>query len=124
VLFFEPAPGVRPSSAVKDRAIDLPAARGLGCHQREGILVLAGEDIVPGDLGRVPIIDVAPTLLSAMGAGVPVTMDGAVYHRALNADTLPLGQPLYEESNGGSGNRDVSDLSGELAERLKALGYL
>jgi predicted AlkP superfamily phosphohydrolase/phosphomutase len=123
VLLFEPAPGVRPSSAVKDRAIDLPAGRGLGCHQREGILVFAGDDVVSGDLGRVPIVDVAPTLLSAMGAGVPVTMDGEVAHNALNAATLPLGQPLYE-SNGGAGNGDVADLSGELAERLKALGYL
>ena len=58
-----------------------------------------------------------------MGAGVPVTMDGEVSHGALNADTLPMGQPLYEESNGGS-NGDAQDLSGELAERLKALGYL
>ena len=37
---------------------------------------------------------------------------------------LPMGQPLYEESNGSYGNGDAQDLSGELAERLKALGYL
>jgi predicted AlkP superfamily phosphohydrolase/phosphomutase len=124
VLFFEPAQGVRPSSSVKDRSIDRPAGRGIGCHQREGILVLSGDDLVSGDLGRVPIVDVAPTLLSLMGAGVPATMDGEVSHGALNADVLSLGQPLYEGSDGSHTNGDGHDLSGELAERLKALGYL
>jgi predicted AlkP superfamily phosphohydrolase/phosphomutase len=123
-LFFEPAQGVRPSSSVKDRAIDRPAGRGIGCHQREGILVLSGDDLVAGDLGRVPIVDVAPTLLSLMGAGVPATMDGEVSHRALNMDALPMGQPLDEQLNGGQANGEIHDLSGELAERLKALGYL
>jgi predicted AlkP superfamily phosphohydrolase/phosphomutase len=124
VLFFEPAHGVRPSSSVKDRSIDRPAGRGIGCHQREGILVLAGDDLVPGDLGRVPLVDVAPTLLSLMGAGVPATMDGEVTQRALNTDTLPMGQQLGEQPTGGGSNGETHDLSEELAERLKALGYL
>jgi arylsulfatase A-like enzyme len=71
----------------------------------------------------VPIVDVAPTLLSLMGAGVPATMDGEVSHRALNMDALPMGQPLDEQLNG-QAHGEIHDLSGELAERLKALGYL
>jgi hypothetical protein len=59
-----------------------------------------------------------------MGAGVPATMDGEVSHGALNADVLSLGQPLYEGSDGSHTNGNAHDLSGELAERLKALGYL
>jgi hypothetical protein len=51
-------------------------------------------------------------------------MDGEVTQRALNMDTLPMGQPLGEQPAGGGSNGETHDLSEELAERLKALGYL
>jgi predicted AlkP superfamily phosphohydrolase/phosphomutase len=123
VLLFAPANGVRPSTSV-----DLPAVRpvsteGRGAHQRDGIVIVHGPDVLAGDLGRVSLYDVAPTLAWAMGSSVLEGSDGRVLFEAFAPDavvrpveyaSLDAVQPEVE----GEGDEAA------VAERLKALGYI
>jgi hypothetical protein len=99
-------------------------ASGTGCHQRDGILMLAGPGVQAKDLGRSAIYDVAPTLLWAMDAGIPTEIDGRVLAEAFD-DDFSSGRS-YREVDGGW--RDAAELStapsDEVARRLKALGYI
>src|SRR5690242_10908834 len=85
-LLFSPAQGVQPSATVKDRIIDFPPFEGRGCHQRDGIVMIAGANTIAGDLGRASIYDLAPTLLWAMGEGVPRDGDGRVLFEAFEPE--------------------------------------
>jgi predicted AlkP superfamily phosphohydrolase/phosphomutase len=125
-LLFVPAPGVRPSALIKDEnaIIDPPTAPGSGCHQRDGIFMIAGPSVRPGDLGRSAIYDVAPTLLWASGCGVPNEIDGRVLFEAFD-EPFAVEQPLREVDGGwreaGGSTPGTSD---EVVRRLKALGYI
>jgi hypothetical protein len=68
LLLFAPATGVRPSATLKDTTIDFPAEKGHGCNDREGIALVVGPTVRSGQLGRISICDVAPTLLWLMGS--------------------------------------------------------
>ena len=59
-------------------------AEGRGCHQRDGIVIVGGAHARAGDLGRCSIYDMAPTLLWAMGAGIPAGGDGRVLFEAFD----------------------------------------
>jgi len=123
-LLFAPADGVRPSTAVRTPIVE-PVAHGGGCHQRDGLLLVAGPNVEPGDLGRPSVWDVAPTLLWAMGAGIPVDGDGQVLAEAFTPDFAPR-QP-YREVACGEGRTSLlptGEGAAELERRLKALGYI
>jgi predicted AlkP superfamily phosphohydrolase/phosphomutase len=123
-LLFSPAQGVQPSATVKDRLIDFPPHAGRGCHQRDGIVMIAGANTVAGDIGRASIYDLAPTLLWSMGEAVPRDGDGRVLFEAFDAefvDTHPLNEvdPLPV-----SGEELPTGDSVEVTARLRALGYI
>lgn len=123
-FLFEPAHGVRPSATLKESAVSAAKASGTGCHQRDGILMLAGPDVQAGDLGRTAIYDVAPTLLWAMGAGIPTEIDGRVLFEAFNSG-FSEGRPYREVEDGWRNVGDASTApSDEVTRRLKALGYI
>jgi predicted AlkP superfamily phosphohydrolase/phosphomutase len=125
-LLFSPALGVRPSAALKEPAVHPQAGRGRGCHQRDGIVLLGGAAVAGGiDLGRVSICDVAPTLLWAMGSGIPDEADGRVLFEAFEpsfADSREIVQ--VDASVNGRVPMADGDASGEITKRLKALGYI
>ena len=122
-LLFAPALGVRPSAMIKDRVLDPASARGRGCHQRDGILMVGGAHAVHGDLGRCTIYDIAPTLLWTMGAGIPGEGDGRVLFEAF--DELMAAQPVREVGGGWvEADQTAHEYSDEVARRLKALGYI
>lgn len=124
-LLFSPATGVRPSAAIKDLVVEPPGARGRGCHQRDGILMIAGPQVVGADIGRALIYDVAPTMLWAMNSGVPAGGDGRVLTEAFEPSFV-ADSPIHHidpPSRLGSERHDA-DESGEVARRLKALGYI
>jgi predicted AlkP superfamily phosphohydrolase/phosphomutase len=124
-LVFAPAPGVRPSGALKAPIVWMPSRPGMGCHQREGIVLLDGPAVDAQDLGHLSLYDVAPTLLWAMGSGVPRGIDGRVlleaFDPAVTADR-PVSEvdpwPIEETID------SLDEESGEYTSRLKALGYL
>jgi predicted AlkP superfamily phosphohydrolase/phosphomutase len=124
-LLFSPALGVRPSTAVRDRVVDGAVADGRGCHQRDGIIMMAGPNVCNVDIGRASIYDLAPTLLWSMGAGIPMDGDGRVLFEAFDPD-YAAEQPMNEVEALAveSLNGDSEDDDGEVTRRLKALGYI
>jgi predicted AlkP superfamily phosphohydrolase/phosphomutase len=123
-LLFTPAKGVRPSATIKEDTVSAPRASGAGCHQRDGIVMLAGPDLRPSDLGRCSIYDLAPTLLWAMGCGIPEGIDGRVLFEAYD-QRFAVEKPVRQVDGGWieAGARSEA-LSDEVARRLKALGYI
>jgi predicted AlkP superfamily phosphohydrolase/phosphomutase len=123
-LLFSPAHGVRPSATIKEDVVSAGRAEGTGCHQRDGILMLAGPDVKPTDLGRCSMYDVAPTLLWAMGCGIPSEIDGRILFEAFD-ESLAIKRPVREVDGGW---REAGEPSGagsdEVTRRLKALGYI
>jgi predicted AlkP superfamily phosphohydrolase/phosphomutase len=123
-LLFAPAQGVRPSAAVRDRVIDRPASAGRGCHQIDGILILAGQGVRGGLLDRTSICDLAPTLLWAAGEGVLADCDGRPLYEAFDDELVehrlaaPIAVGAFERAP-----RDGDD-AGEVLDRLRALGYI
>lgn len=64
-------------------AMDTPTVKQ-GMHHINGILAFYGKSIKPGtSLPPCTNLDVAPTLLSMMGLGLPAVMEGRVLHEAM-----------------------------------------
>ncbi|MCF1182794.1 alkaline phosphatase family protein [Marichromatium gracile] len=103
------------------------AHRWSGNHLPNGVLMLAGPDIVPGaGFDEAAIIDVAPTLMALLGEPVPSHMDGRVLTEALSADFLARHPPSTADYDLDIGEtRPFSEAeSACINERLKDLGYL
>lgn len=90
-----------------------------GTHKYNGILYLAGPGVEPGkDLGEVPMLDVAPTVLAALGIPASVEMKGSPVvfpeagARVEDYDHLLLNLSWIDGAEG------VNDA------QLKALGYI
>ena len=102
----------------------------VGTHREHGILLAAGPGVEPGTHPDQSIVDVAPTLLSAIGVSVPDDYEG----RALDAfcpaglsagrgDPAPAREPVLATATG----RDPVYSPEEEADvlgRLESLGYL
>jgi predicted AlkP superfamily phosphohydrolase/phosphomutase len=124
MLLFSPATGVRPSATIKDRIVDLPRGSGRGCHQRDGIMLFTGGSIRAGELPTASIVDIAPTLLWAMGEGVPHRADGRPLFEAFEGDFVDA-HPLTEvESDPLDPPDGLHVQSEEVTRRLRALGYI
>ena len=122
-LLFSPALGVRPSAALKSPEVFVRSSPGRGCHQRDGIMLLDGDGVVPGDFGRASICDVAPTLLWTMEAGVAADGDGRVLYELFDQEfsserLLREVEPITPQVETANGD------SPEVTRRLKALGYI
>lgn len=92
-----------------------------GSHRPDGVFVLAGDGVVPGEVQGAAIADLAPTALSLCGVPIPEGLDGRAL-RCVQADgaTRPRSEVLPEAAE-----RDFDP--GEEAcirERLVRLGYL
>jgi predicted AlkP superfamily phosphohydrolase/phosphomutase len=122
-LLFAPAEGVRPSATIKERIVDLPRDDARGCHQRSGILLLAGPGVRTSELPTTSIMDVAPTLLWTMGEGVPADADGRPVFEAFEP-TFVDARPVTETESAPLSPDGVHEHSEEVARRLKALGYI
>jgi predicted AlkP superfamily phosphohydrolase/phosphomutase len=99
-----------------------------GHHRPEGILILAGAGAKAGtQLQGISILDLAPTILHALGAAVPQEMDGRVLAEAFDA-TSPLVRPVVYDQHSvyKDGNLTPSVVDGEMEEmqeKLRGWGY-
>ena len=96
-----------------------------GTHRVEGILVAWGPHVKPDHRLDANIVDIAPTLLAALGLPVPIDMEGQaltdLFDRTLKVEyeppqkreVAPVGEEVYTEQE-----------KKALAERLADLGYL
>ncbi len=69
-----------------------------GMHAQDGILVASGPDFRDVEArGTADIIDVAPTLLNALGYGAPEQMDGEAITGALDNPSSTVSKPVRSE---------------------------
>lgn len=96
-----------------------------GTHRKDGVLLAAGHGIRPGHIIGARLMDLAPTILHAMGLPVPADMDGVVLKELLTSD-----RPVQHVATGDgdaepSPSFDYTEAEQkEVAERLRQLGYL
>lgn len=103
--------------------------RRSGDHRREGILLAQGPDAPAGFLSPSPgIIDLAPTILYALGVAVPCDMDGRVLTELFSQAYLERNPILYSDvptiDTGGGEDVYSSEEMAEISDRLRRLGYM
>jgi predicted AlkP superfamily phosphohydrolase/phosphomutase len=99
-----------------------------GGHRMDGIIMLRGPGIQQGrELKGARLIDLAPTVLAAMGVAVPNDMDGQVLAQAFSEDFF-RDRPIRYVAPRLSRPREEVELSPEqeelVKERLRGLGYM
>jgi predicted AlkP superfamily phosphohydrolase/phosphomutase len=99
-----------------------------GHHRPEGVVILAGAGAKAGtQLHGASILDLAPTILHALGVAVPQELDGRVMAEAFEA-TSPLARPvIYSGENVYKDDAGMPSLSDEemdeVQEKLRGWGY-
>jgi hypothetical protein len=100
-------------------------ARGAS-QAAEGLLVLAGDAVAPGDHGTVTERDVAPTVLHLLGLPRSRELDGQVLE-ALLKDGFRREHPVRLVDSYGRrppSRAAQSDFDQDVLEQLKSLGYI
>ena len=100
-----------------------------GTHYRSappGIIAAAGGGVAPGSrIEGADVLDLAPTILAALGLPVARDMQGDVLAQLTGTTRPPETVPTYETGPArGDPTPIPSELDEEIIERLKALGYL
>ncbi|MEW5987345.1 MAG: alkaline phosphatase family protein [Chloroflexota bacterium] len=112
-----------------------PSIGQTGHHQMDGIVLLHGPGVAPGELNGANIMDVAPTVLYALDLPIPAAMDGRPLTEAFKADyqaAHPIRQmeaPPGPVGESGDGRLPAAEVySGEereqMMEHLRDLGYV
>ena len=98
-----------------------------GYHAEDGLLFLAGPGVVPGSTAEAGIVDVMPTLLWALDAGVPESVDGKVLFPFF-AEGAEEARPVKVLEDGVFAAAADPTLTEEeeeaLKDSLRGLGYL
>lgn len=109
--------------------LDPVAQHRVANHRLEGVLLARGDGIKAGaDIGRLSLLDAAPTILHLMGLPVPEAMDGHVATQMLEGDFLQARPPAYsgidiaKEPIPPPGPYTEEE-EAAVRERLRALGY-
>jgi predicted AlkP superfamily phosphohydrolase/phosphomutase len=100
-----------------------------GRHRPDGIFMAIGPDIGQGEVSGARIVDVAPTVLYAMGLPVPSNLDGEVCLEAFTRPYRDAHEIEYEELGEGleASESDTAYSAEEMEEiqrKLSGLGYL
>jgi len=116
-----PEDGYGLSSKISDA---LPEATSEGVHRHNGVVFLQGEGLKKSVPKFSPfLIDMAPTLLHALGLPVPTDMDG----RVLEEIFVSPRKVEYEEVDNSVSHEPVQYLEAEaelIEQRLRDLGYV
>ena len=110
---------------VSDHGMQPGGDRGL--HAPFGIFLAAGGGFRRGGQTRgMTILDVAPTVLHALGEPVPLDMDGKVGASSFDAAWLEAHPPHYVDADTSllPLTPPTGEVSEEMLERLRSLGYL
>jgi predicted AlkP superfamily phosphohydrolase/phosphomutase len=124
-LFVLPARGVNFVRKLSfGDAVEIPAEQHKGTHRPEGFFALYGAGVVAGKTADASIADIAPTLLAALGRGVPTDMTGRVLNEFFSEDLkVATAPPSSLTAHGGA--EVYSDAEKALVEqRLADLGYV
>jgi len=101
----------------------------LGVHSMEGILVMAGPQIEAAPLQeQASLLDVAPTLLYAIGEPIADYMEGKILRSLFKPRYLQAQAPTYRHEDPTPAKTQGAGYTPqqreELAQRLTGLGYL
>jgi hypothetical protein len=124
-LLAEEVAGLGPGDVLVLVADPGRLARGAS-QPAEGLLVLAGAAIAPGDLASVSERDVAPTVLHLLGLPTSRELDGRVLEAALTG-AFRRGHPLRTVATYGRrppSRPADSAFDQDVLEQLKSLGYI
>lgn len=109
-------------------AEDATEFRHSGTHRLNGILLAYGPGICPGELTGANIVDLAPTILHALGLPVPEDMEGQILESMLHQRTPVKFVAPSSTYHHNSSNIILSaysrDEENEVVERLRTLGYI
>ena len=105
-----------------------PSIGQTGHHTMDGIVVLHGPGVKAGEAIHGDIIDIAPTMLYALGLPVPSIIDGRVLQAAFTAEQLAA-QPIAHTTAAPAGALEASKVYSDedeeqVMERLRQLGYV
>ena len=109
------------------RLMPVPGRNPAGDHHPRGVFVVSGENVPHGgDLGVIPSLNLAPTVLALLGLPIAEDMPGRVSESVLPLDS---GLTLRWIASYGDGRSEIqpeepSPGEDELAERLRSLGYI
>lgn len=105
-----------------------PSLGHTGHHRLNGILIMQGPEMRSGQsIQGANIVDLAPTILYAMGCPIPRDMDGRVLTEAFHRQFLEAQPISYGEAATAAEEREraYSETDeAEVRERLKGLGYI
>ncbi len=110
---------------VSDHGMAPGGERGL--HAPFGTFIARGPGMRRGASPRgITVLDIAPTLLYAAGESIPLDMDGALSTQSFEPDWLAAHPPRYIDTDTSRQSTDApaEEISDELLERLRSLGYL
>lgn len=111
-------PGVHVNDGLGGGEIMTEPDRWAAENSRQGIFAAKGPNIEStGDIGQIEITDIAPTILADFGVDVPTDMVGEVLSIFEDSPTIERQEPLSVLETGG-------EQHGEVADRLKQLGYM
>jgi hypothetical protein len=101
-----------------------------GDHRIEGVIVAAGPGVTAFEQPPL-LIDLAPTILAALGAPASIEHTGRVLHEVVGSEAkISRGEPSKPAASisgmpSGDGESNVSDTEAdEMEEHLRGLGYL
>ena len=105
-----------------------PSIGQTGHHTMDGIVVLHGPGVKANQAIKGQIIDIAPTVLYAMGLPVPSIMDGKVLQDGFTADYLAR-HPMANTATSSISTNESTDVYSEedeaqVMDRLRDLGYV
>jgi predicted AlkP superfamily phosphohydrolase/phosphomutase len=95
---------------------------GGGRHRRSGIVLALGPGVGQGELTGANIVDLAPTVLHAMGLSVPDDMDGHVLSE-LFADGRAVRREAARESDSDAATYTAEE-EAAIEASLRGLGYI
>ncbi len=98
----------------------------IGAHFYEGIYIFSGRNIKCSTGNKTHIVNIAPTVYAALGAKLPMYMDGKVL-KTLFAKEIPIEyQTSRIDVSCQSDEKQVlsTDEEAEITKRLSALGYV
>ena len=105
-----------------------PSIGQTGHHTMDGIVVLHGPGVKADEVIRGDIIDIAPTILYALGLPVPSIVDGKVLQAAFTPDYLaahPMTRAVLSAGEAAAATEAYSEEDEEqVMERLRQLGYV
>ncbi|MGM0590453.1 MAG: alkaline phosphatase family protein, partial [Halobacteriota archaeon] len=98
-------------------------------HRKDGILLAIGPDVASGATLDAQVVDIAPTVLHALGRPVPEYVDGEVLWELFDPDSLPANRPVQTTEDTGERRRrnrspELDADLGKVKERLQGLGYM